>query len=109
MTVTARIREPAGAPQGALVLLHGRGADELDLFPLLDYFDPLQLVSALRAPALVSSGGRDTTCPAETIRAVFDRIPGVKSLFHDPELTHTSSATSYGLIWQWLDRWLSQR
>jgi phospholipase/carboxylesterase len=33
-------REPAGEPEGALVLLHGRGADERDLFPLLDFLDP---------------------------------------------------------------------
>ena len=33
-------REPAGEPAGALVLLHGRGADERDLFPLLDLLDP---------------------------------------------------------------------
>ncbi len=32
---------PAGAdPAGALVLLHGRGVDENDLFPLLDLLDP---------------------------------------------------------------------
>lgn len=35
-----RLRPPAGSPQGALVLLHGRGADELDLLPLLDELDP---------------------------------------------------------------------
>lgn len=33
-------REPVGEPAGALVLLHGRGADERDLFPLLDLLDP---------------------------------------------------------------------
>ncbi|HYU61476.1 MAG TPA: phospholipase [Solirubrobacterales bacterium] len=36
----ARRREADGEPEGALVLLHGRGADENDLFPLLDYLDP---------------------------------------------------------------------
>ena len=29
-----------GEPAGALVLLHGRGADEVDLLPLLDELDP---------------------------------------------------------------------
>jgi len=33
-------RQPAGEPEGALVLLHGRGADEHDLYPLLDVLDP---------------------------------------------------------------------
>jgi predicted esterase len=32
-TLIARIREPAGEPEGALVLFHGRGADEFDLEP----------------------------------------------------------------------------
>ena len=34
------VREPAGAPEGALILLHGRGTSESDLFPLLDELDP---------------------------------------------------------------------
>ncbi len=34
------VRDPAGDPEGALVLLHGRGAHERDLFPLLDLLDP---------------------------------------------------------------------
>jgi len=33
-------RPAAGAPQGALVLLHGRGTDERDLLPLADALDP---------------------------------------------------------------------
>jgi cephalosporin-C deacetylase len=98
----------AARTDGALVkkLLDQAGFNDEAHLRTLDYFDPLQLVSTLRAPALLSSGGRDTVCPADTIRAVFDRIPGVKSLFHDPELPHTSSETFYGLMWQWLDRWL---
>jgi phospholipase/carboxylesterase len=35
-----RERPAAGAPKGALILLHGRGADENDLFPLFDMLDP---------------------------------------------------------------------
>ena len=34
------IREPAGEARGTLVLLHGRGADEHDLLPLLGVLDP---------------------------------------------------------------------
>ena len=45
-------------------------------------------------------------CPDGTIRAVYDRIPTVKSLFHDPELTHTTSAAFYKLMWLWLDSYL---
>jgi phospholipase/carboxylesterase len=34
------VREPAGEPEGALILLHGRGTSEADLHPLLDALDP---------------------------------------------------------------------
>jgi phospholipase/carboxylesterase len=38
--VIVRERPADGPAEGALVLFHGRGADENDLFPLLDIFDP---------------------------------------------------------------------
>ena len=38
--VDLRLREPAGEPAGALVLNHGRGADENDLHGVLDAIDP---------------------------------------------------------------------
>jgi phospholipase/carboxylesterase len=52
VALTARVRAAAGEAAGALVLLHGRGADEHDLFPLLDALDPeRRLVGATpRAP-----------------------------------------------------------
>jgi phospholipase/carboxylesterase len=60
VTLEARVREPDVPPRGALVLLHGRGADELDLFPLLDFLDPdRRLVAATpRAPLALPPGGR---------------------------------------------------
>ena len=52
-------REPAAAPQGALVLFHGRGADEHDLLPLLDVLDPERrlLGLTLRGPLALPPGG----------------------------------------------------
>lgn len=38
--LTHLTRPAAGAPEGALVLLHGRGTDERDLLPLADALDP---------------------------------------------------------------------
>jgi cephalosporin-C deacetylase len=98
----------AARTEGALVktLLDKAGVNDEAHLRTLDYFDPLQLAANLRAPALLTSGGRDTVCPAPTIRAVFGRIPAAKNLFHDPELIHTSSETAYLLTWQWLSRWL---
>jgi phospholipase/carboxylesterase len=59
VSLAARIRPAAGTPEGALVLFHGRGADELDLFPLLDAFDPeRRLVGATpRGPLALPPGG----------------------------------------------------
>jgi phospholipase/carboxylesterase len=59
MALTARVRPAAGEPEGALVLFHGRGADELDLFPLLDELDPARrLVGATpRGPLSLPPGG----------------------------------------------------
>ena len=59
MSLVARTRPAAGEPEGALVLFHGRGADEQDLFPLLDAFDPeRRLVGATpRGPLALPPGG----------------------------------------------------
>jgi phospholipase/carboxylesterase len=52
-------RPAAGEPAGALVLLHGRGADELDLAPLLDILDPRKRLVGLvpRGPLALPPGG----------------------------------------------------
>lgn len=54
-----RERPAAGEPEGALVLLHGRGSDEHDLFRLLDALDPdRRLVGAtVRGPLSLPPGG----------------------------------------------------
>lgn len=56
-----RVREPAGDPEGALVLLHGRGVDENDLYPLLDALDPDRRLVGLTPGAPLTNvppGGR---------------------------------------------------
>ena len=52
-------RPAAAEPEGALVLLHGRGADERDLFPLLDMLDPERrlLGATARGPLSLPPGG----------------------------------------------------
>ena len=40
MLLQASVRPAAGETEGALVLFHGRGADEHDLYPLLDALAP---------------------------------------------------------------------
>jgi phospholipase/carboxylesterase len=57
--LTHRRREPAGEPAGALVLFHGRGADENDLYSLLDELDPEQRLLGVtpRGPLNLPPGG----------------------------------------------------
>src|SRR6185436_13846339 len=52
-------RPAAAEPEGALVLLHGRGADERDLYPLLDALDPDRRLLGItpRAPLALPPGG----------------------------------------------------
>jgi phospholipase/carboxylesterase len=57
--MTYRMRPAPDDARGALVLLHGRGADEHDLYPLLDQLDPgrLLLGVTLRGPLALPPGG----------------------------------------------------
>lgn len=59
MTLTALERPAEGEPHGSLVLLHGRGADEHDLHPLLDALDPERRLLGLtpRGPLALPPGG----------------------------------------------------
>jgi phospholipase/carboxylesterase len=57
--VTYLTREPAGEPEGTIVLFHGRGADEHDLVPLLDALDPERRLLGItpRGPLSLPPGG----------------------------------------------------
>jgi len=59
MSLRALERPAAGEPEGALVLLHGRGADEFDLHPVLDLLDPQCRLAGYtpRAPLTLPPGG----------------------------------------------------
>ena len=93
MTLRALERPPAhstgtGAAEGALILLHGRGADEHDLFPLLDALDPERKLHGYtpRAPLALPPGG-----------AHWYVVPRVG--YPDP----ASFAEGYTALTEWLD------
>lgn len=102
------VRRQADLP-GSLVgsLLRQAGRLDATALDVLDFFDPLQMAPGLRAPALLSAGGRDAICPAEGIRAVYERIPGIKRLCEYPGLIHTSCTPFYQESWRWIERHLS--
>jgi phospholipase/carboxylesterase len=88
VSLRALERPAAGEPQGALVLLHGRGADEHDLFPLLDALDPERRLHGYtpRAPLALPPGG-----------AHWYVVPRVG--YPDPD----SFRTGYGALTEWFD------
>ncbi len=57
--LTTRIRPADSEPQGALVLFHGRGADQNDLAGLADVFDPQRRLVVVfpRGPLSLPPGG----------------------------------------------------
>jgi phospholipase/carboxylesterase len=59
MSIEAITRPAAGDPEGLLVLFHGRGADEHDLYPLLDALDPERRLLGVtpRGPLSLPPGG----------------------------------------------------
>ena len=89
-----RLRPAAGDPDGALVLLHGRGTDEADLLPLLDLFDPeRRLVGVVpRGPLSLPPGGRHWYV-----------VPRVG--FPEPQTFHDS----YARLGEFVGGWLAER
>ncbi|HWI07602.1 MAG TPA: phospholipase, partial [Solirubrobacteraceae bacterium] len=88
------VREAAGDAQGALILLHGRGADEHDLHSVLDLLDPQQRLVGLTpgAPLPGPGGGR-----------WWYMVPRVGH--PDPKTFHAT----YAQLTEFLDGWLQER
>jgi phospholipase/carboxylesterase len=83
-----RMRPAAGEPDGALVLMHGRGTGEEDMFPLLDVFDPRRRLIGLApgGPVAQPPGGKHWYA--------------VRRVGHpDP----TTFATSFAVLGEWID------
>jgi phospholipase/carboxylesterase len=95
MSLVHLIREPAGEPQGALVLNHGRGSDERDLYGLLDELDPERRLLG------VTTGAPLTNVP-----------PGGRHWYLVPRVgypDHDTFHSSYGLLTEFLDGFLGER
>lgn len=87
-TLVHVVRPARGTPQGALVLLHGRGADEHDLGPFLDLLDPDRRLVG------ITPGGP------------LHLPPGGRHWYVVPRVGHPDPATfraSYGLLETFLD------
>jgi phospholipase/carboxylesterase len=89
-----QVREAEGDPAGALVLFHGRGADELDLYPLLDFLDPEKQLLGV------------------TPRGPFSFPPGGAHWYALREVGYPDRETflaTYGDVGTWLDGLLEER
>ena len=89
------LREPAAEPHGALILNHGRGADERDLLGLLDELDPDRRLLG------VTTGAPLTDVP-----------PGGRHWYLVPRVGYPDPATfgnSYALLTGFLDQLLADR
>jgi phospholipase/carboxylesterase len=93
MALSTRVRPAAGEPEGALALFHGRGADEHDLFPLLDALDPERRLVGVtpRGPLSLPPGG-----------AHWYALGGIGT----PE--PTTFHASYSAATEWLDAFLAE-
>jgi len=89
------IREPAGEPEDALILNHGRGTSEHDLYPLLDELDPERRLVG------VAPGAPLTDVP-----------PGGRHWYLVPRVGYPDPATfasSYSALGGFLDEFLAER
>ncbi len=89
-----QVREPEGDPAGALVLFHGRGADEHDLYPLIDFLDP------------------DRRLLGVTPRGPFSFPPGGAHWYALREVGYPDRDTflaTYRDVGAWLDGFLAER
>ena len=93
MTLDTLERPAEGEPAGTLVLIHGRGADENDLYPLLDAIDPERRLRGFTpgGPLALPPGGRHwyrlggiPTPEPETFWPSFEALSGFLDGLQEP-------------------------
>lgn len=70
----------------------------------LSYFDPLNIGAWIRCPTLVSTGGRDTTCPPSTVFGVYNRLTCPKEIHYYPYDGHSGGGDAHRdkmVKWAW--------
>lgn len=113
-TLASLTRPPLGDPEGLLVLFHGRGADERDLFPLLDLLDPERRLLGVtpRGPLSLPPGGAhwyavheigypDPETFTETFALVAAWLDGLAEEFGVPPERTVLGGFSQGAVMTW--------
>ncbi len=102
-----QLAEPVEGPYNELKALLG---ERPDLAPAvratLAYYDTTSFATRLRAPTFVSLGQADRTCPPDSVRALFDRLPGCKTLLEVPGLGHARSTLWRRMALDWMREWV---
>jgi phospholipase/carboxylesterase len=104
------IREPARDPEGALILNHGRGTSERDLYPLLDELDPERRLLGLTPGAPLNDQGQMPV--AAEPRSHVNVPPGGRHWYLVPRVGYPDPdtfAASYAALTGFLDGFLEER
>lgn len=70
----------------------------------LSYFDPLNIGAWIKCPTLVSTGGRDTTCPPSTVFGIYNRLTCPKEIHYYPYDGHSGGGDAHRdkmVKWAW--------
>ena len=72
----------------------------------LGYFDTLSFADQIHSPVFMSLGETDPIAPAVSVRRLFQRIPGIKTLLEIPGMGHERSTLFRHLAQKWFDYFL---
>ncbi len=100
------LRPAAGPYREITAYIDAYPEQQEQVLSVLDYFDTMTHARRIQAPALLSLGLADATCPAESIRSLFAELSCVKSLICFPEMGHVNSPEFYHHVVQWHKRYL---
>jgi cephalosporin-C deacetylase-like acetyl esterase len=94
-------------------MANGRGAygnaknalDKLDSTDVgwraLGFIDTLSHAGRLTIPVLLTAGGQDLACPAETVESLFHALPGCKSYTYLSNSVHRYTHEFLSLVMAW--------
>ena len=68
----------------------------------IGFIDTVSHVHRFHIPVMLSAGGKDNVCPAESVKYLFDRLETTKQFTHLSEGIHTHSRESMYLFRSWL-------
>ncbi len=76
--------------------------DPKEFWHNIGFIDTLSHVHRYHIPIMLSAGGKDNVCPAESVKYLFDRIETTKQYTYLSDAVHTHSRESMYLFRSWL-------